>query len=55
MYEYYRKQTSILEDDLESARKMFPLDLPGVSSLEGAAWVGVSSVLLNLDEFITRE
>ncbi len=53
--EYYRKQTGILEDDLESARQMFPLDLPGVSSLEGAAWVGVSSVLLNLDEFITRE
>lgn len=55
MNEYYRKQTAILEDDLESARKMFPLDLPGVSPLEGAAWVGVGSVLLNLDEFITRE
>ncbi len=55
MNEYYRKQTAILEDDLESARKMFPLDLPGVSALEGAAWVGVGSVLLNLDEFITRE
>ena len=55
MSEYYRKQTAILEDDLESARKMFPLDLPGVSPLEGAAWVGVGSVLLNLDEFITRE
>lgn len=55
MNEYYRKQTAILEDDLESARQMFPLDLPGVTSLEGAAWVGVGSVLLNLDEFITRE
>ena len=55
MNEYYRKQTAILEDDLESARQMFPLDLPGLSPLEGAAWVGVSSVLLNLDEFITRE
>lgn len=53
--EYYRKQTAILEDDLESARQMFPLDLPGVTPLEGAAWVGVGSVLLNLDEFITRE
>ena len=55
MNQYYRKQTGILEEDLESALQMFPLDLPGVSSLEGAAWVGVSSVLLNLDEFITRE
>ena len=55
MNQYYRKQTGILEEDLESARQMFPLDLPGVSPLEGAAWVGVSSVLLNLDEFITRE
>ena len=55
MNEYYRKQTAILEDDPESARQMFPLDLPGFSPLEGAAWVGVSSVLLNLDEFITRE
>ena len=55
MNEYYRKQTAILEDDLESARQMFPLDLPGVTPLEGAAWVGVGSVLLNLDEFITRE
>ncbi|MCY4585440.1 MAG: PSD1 and planctomycete cytochrome C domain-containing protein [Bryobacterales bacterium] len=55
MNEYYRKQTAILEDDPESARQMFPLDLPGLGALEGAAWVGVSSVLLNLDEFITRE
>ncbi len=55
MNEYYRKQTAILEDDLESARQMFPLDLPGVTPLEGAVWVGVGSVLLNLDEFITRE
>ncbi|MDE0435715.1 MAG: PSD1 and planctomycete cytochrome C domain-containing protein, partial [Bryobacterales bacterium] len=55
MNEYYRKQTAILEDDPESARQMFPLDLPGVTPLEGAAWVGVGSVLLNLDEFITRE
>ena len=27
----------------------------GVEPAEAAAWVGVSRVLLNLDEFITRE
>jgi hypothetical protein len=26
----------------------------GVDAAEAAAWVGVSSVLLNLEEFITR-
>ncbi len=55
MAEYYHTQTGILENDPESAEKLFALRLPGVSRVEGATWVGVSSVLLNLDEFITRE
>ncbi len=55
MIEYYQTQTGILENDPESAEKLFALNLPGVSQVEGATWVGVSSVLLNLDEFITRE
>ena len=37
------------------ARLALPADLPGVSLSEAAAWVGASRVLLNLDEFITRE
>jgi hypothetical protein len=40
-------------DDLNEARKIAPL---GASSMaEGAAWTLLSRVLLNLDEFITRE
>ena len=55
LVDYYRTQTGILENDPESAEKLYALNLPDVSRVEGAAWVGVSSVFLNLDEFITRE
>jgi len=51
----FEEQKEILTQDSERAEKLFPLKLAGVSPEEGAAWVGVSSVLLNLDEFITRE
>ena len=50
-----RKQEEILKEELELARLALPADLAGVSLSEGAAWVGASRVLLNLDEFITRE
>ena len=55
MSDYYQAQIGILENDPESAESLFALNLPGVSQVEGATWVGVSSVFLNLDEFITRE
>jgi hypothetical protein len=32
-----------------------PPALAGFSRAESAAWVGLASVLLNLDEFITKE
>ena len=51
----FEEQKRILAQDSEQAQKLFPLKLASVSPEEGAAWVGVSSVLLNLDEFITRE
>ncbi len=50
-----RKQEEILDQEQELARQALPADLPGVSLSEAAAWVGASRVLLNLDEFITRE
>ena len=50
-----RQQEEILEEELELARLALPADLPGVSVTEAAAWVGASRILLNLDEFITRE
>ena len=34
---------------------LFPNQLEGVPQAEAAAWVELSRVLLNLDEFITRE
>ena len=51
----FERQKEILASDPERAETLFPIELAGVSRTEGAAWVGVSSVLLNLDEFITRE
>ena len=51
----FDRQKKILEQDPERAETLFPLEMAGVNRLEGAAWVGLGSVLLNLDEFITRE
>jgi hypothetical protein len=34
---------------------LFPNRIEGVPQVETAAWVELSRVLLNLDEFITRE
>jgi hypothetical protein len=40
----------------EEARRLMPLSLPSQTNLaERAAWTMVARVLLNLDEFITRE
>ncbi len=46
---YFHTQERILASDAKGRAALYPLD-PG-----SAAWVGVASVLLNLDEFITRE
>jgi mono/diheme cytochrome c family protein len=53
---YYQQQKEVLERDPQSIEKVFPAQgVDGVEPAEAAAWVGLSSVLLNLDEFITRE
>jgi len=52
---YLEQQTRIFEKDALSAAKLFPVDVPGVQRPAAAAWTSLSSVLLNLDEFITRE
>jgi hypothetical protein len=52
---YYQRQTQIFEQEPGAAEKLAPVELAGVSRIETAAWTGLSSVLLNLDEFITRE
>jgi hypothetical protein len=49
------REQELLEKTPELARSMFPLTLSNVSPVEGAAWVGISRVLLNTYEFMTRE
>jgi hypothetical protein len=39
----------------QTVAALFPNQLEGVSQAEAAAWVELSRVLLNLDEFITRD
>jgi hypothetical protein len=55
MQAYLEKQESLLKDDAKAAEQLAPVELPGVARREAAAWTALSSVLLNLDEFITRE
>jgi hypothetical protein len=53
--QYYAQQKQLLEKDPKASESMQPFRPQGVDALDAAAWVGVSRVLLNLDEFITRE
>jgi hypothetical protein len=48
---YYETQKQALRNDAEAAKKLWPID----GSPDTGAWVGLASVLLNLDEFMTRE
>jgi hypothetical protein len=52
---YYRQQVQIFEKDPKSAELFFPVEIQEASRIELAAWTGLGSALLNLDEFITRE
>jgi mono/diheme cytochrome c family protein len=47
--QYFERQKSIFDSEAGATKAL------GVDSLEMAAWTGLSSVLLNLDEFIVRE
>ncbi|MXY69462.1 MAG: DUF1553 domain-containing protein, partial [Acidobacteriia bacterium] len=53
--EYYSEQKAIFDSEPELAAEFMPLAVSGLDAAEAAAWTGVASVLLNLDEFITRE
>jgi hypothetical protein len=52
---YHRTQWTIFEKDPAAAQEWSPLEVPGVARVESSTWTGIASVLLNLDEFITRE
>jgi hypothetical protein len=55
LMEYFEQQKQLLAKDPKAPENMQPFHPQGVDALDAAAWVGVSRVLLNLDEFITRE
>jgi len=52
---YFDEQKALFEKDEKSLATVAPYVPEGVSRADLAAWVGVSRVLMNLDEFITRE
>ncbi|MDZ4802594.1 MAG: PSD1 and planctomycete cytochrome C domain-containing protein [Bryobacteraceae bacterium] len=52
---YLDQQSSIAAKDAKSASLLMPMVPEGATKTEAAAWAGVSRVLLNLDEFLTRE
>ena len=55
MVQYLRQRKELLARKPESVEKVFPAKaLDGVDPAEAALWIGVSRVLLNLEEFITR-
>jgi hypothetical protein len=53
--EYYRKQLQAMEREPALAAALAPAEASGATPAEAAAWTALSSALLNLDEFITRE
>ena len=54
--EHLRQRMKKMDANPDLAAHVFPAaGVTGVARTEAAAWVGATSVLLNLDEFITRE
>jgi hypothetical protein len=51
----FEEQREILKADEANRARLLPLTPEGIDPVEAATWVGISRVLLNLDEFITRE
>lgn len=53
---YYQSQLAAFQAAPSEAEKVAPKERPeGISAAEAAAWASVARVLMNLDEFITRE
>jgi mono/diheme cytochrome c family protein len=55
MQSYLHQQTKIFDEHPADAAKLAPFAAGQSNQVEFAAWTGVASVLMNLDEFITRE
>ena len=52
---YFDAQKTIFEKDPKAAASLLPFGVQGHDPIDAATWTAVASVLLNLDEFITRE
>jgi hypothetical protein len=55
MRSYFKTQESIFQKDAKAVALAAPNPVPNVEPVEVATWTAASRVLLNLDEFITRE
>ena len=53
--DYLKRQEDIMKREPRSVSALVPVPIDGVEPVAAAAWVGLSSVLLNMDEFVTRE
>ncbi len=52
---YFEEQKKLNASDPEAVKNLAANPISGVEPVEVATWVGLSRVLMNLDEFITRE
>jgi hypothetical protein len=53
--DYWRAEQARYAADDDAARKLAPADCPAdISVGDAAAWTSVARVLLNTDEFVTR-
>lgn len=52
---FLASQQRLLADDPESIAKLAPVEAEGSTKLETATWTMLTSALLNLEEFFTRE
>jgi hypothetical protein len=55
MGKYFDDPSRDLQARPQTVAALFPNQLAGVPQAEAAAWVELSRVLLNLDEFITKD
>ena len=55
MGKYFDETSRMLQGSPQTVSALFPNQLPGVPQADAAAWVELSRVLLNLDEFITKD
>jgi len=55
MERYFSQARGGVAQDAAALAALFPNRIEGVPQMDAAAWVELSRVLLNLDEFITRE